>query len=350
VIPVHAWAAHAMTGPLAPWQLDRRDPEPRDVRIEILWCGVCHSDMHFARGDWGPISYPAVPGHEIVGRVVATGPQVTDLEVGDMVAVGCLVDSCRTCPSCAAGLENYCDQGAAGTYMGVETQTGRPTYGGYSSGIVVDRHFVFRLPAGLDPATAAPLLCAGITTFSPLRYWKVGRGTRVGVVGLGGVGHMGVKLAAAMEAEVTLFTTSPGKEKDAERLGATRVVRSREPEQMARVADSLDVILDTVSAPHQLDPLFKALYRDGTLVLLGMPSMPHPAFAAIPLIDRRRSLAGSGIGGIPETQEMLDFCAAHRIVADVEIIAMDRINEAWARMARSDVKYRFVIDSSTLAR
>jgi uncharacterized zinc-type alcohol dehydrogenase-like protein len=206
------------------------------------------------------------------------------------------------------------------------------------------------LPAGLDPATAAPLLCAGITTFSPLRYWKVGRGTRVGVVGLGGVGHMGVKLAAAMEAEVTLFTTSPGKEKDAERLGATRVVRSREPEQMARVADSLDVILDTVSAPHQLDPLFKALYRDGTLVLLGMPSMPHPAFAAIPLIDRRRSLAGSGIGGIPETQEMLDFCAAHRIVADVEIIAMDRINEAWARMARSDVKYRFVIDSSTLAR
>ena len=349
MIPVHAWAAQSSTGPLAPWRFDRRDPGPRDVRIDVMWCGVCHSDVHFVRGDWGPIAYPAVPGHEIVGRVAAMGHEVTDLQAGDLVAVGCLVDSCRTCPSCAIGLENYCDQGGTGTYMGVEKETGRPTYGGYSSGIVVNRHFVFRLPAGLDPAGTAPLLCAGITTYSPLRHWKVGRGTRVGVVGLGGIGHMGVKLAAAMGAEVTLFTTSPGKEKDARRLGAARVVLSREPDRMTKVADSLDVILDTVSAPHELDPLFNALYRDGTLVLLGMPSVPHPPSGAIPLINRRWSLAGSSIGGIPETREMLDFCAQHRIVADIEVVAMNRINEAWERMLRSDVKYRFVIDCSTLA-
>jgi alcohol dehydrogenase (NADP+) len=348
MIPVRAWAAHSASGPLAPWQLDRRDPGPRDVRIDILWCGVCHSDLHFVRGDWGPIAYPAVPGHEIVGRVVVTGSEVTDLAAGDLVAVGCLVDSCRTCPSCAAGLENYCDQGGTGTYMGVEQETGRPTYGGYSSGIVVDRHFVFRLPTGLDPASAAPLLCAGITTYSPLRHWQVGRGTRVGIVGLGGLGHMGVKLAAAMGAEVTVFTTSAGKERDAARLGASRVIRSREPDQMARTAESLDVIIDTVSAPHDLGPLFSALYRDGTLVLVGMPAVPHPPFSASQLINRRQSLAGSGIGGIPETREMLDFCAEHRIVADIEIIPMDHINEAWERMLRSDVKYRFVIDSSTL--
>jgi uncharacterized zinc-type alcohol dehydrogenase-like protein len=348
MIPVHAWAAPASTGPLAPWRFDRRDPGPRDVRIDIMWCGVCHSDLHFVRGDWGPIAYPAVPGHEIVGRVVVTGSEVTDLAAGDLVAVGCLVDSCRTCPSCAAGLENYCDQGGTGTYMGVEQETGRPTYGGYSSGIVVDRHFVFRLPTGLDPASAAPLLCAGITTYSPLRHWQVGRGTRVGIVGLGGLGHMGVKLAAAMGAEVTVFTTSAGKERDAARLGASRVIRSREPDQMARTAESLDVIIDTVSAPHDLGPLFSALYRDGTLVLVGMPAVPHPPFSATPLINRRQSLAGSGIGGIPETREMLDFCAEHRIVADIEIIPMDHINEAWERMLRSDVKYRFVIDSSTL--
>jgi uncharacterized zinc-type alcohol dehydrogenase-like protein len=232
--------------------------------------------------------------------------------------------------------------------MGVERQTGRPTYGGYSSGIVVDRHFVLRLPAGLDPASAAPLLCAGITTYSPLRHWKVGPGTRVGVVGLGGLGHMAVKLAAVMGAEVTLFTTSPAKERDAHRLGARHVVRSREPEQMGKTANSLDVIIDTVSVPHQLDPLFSALYRDGTLVLVGMPPSPHPPHNAFSLMMRRRALAGSGVGGIPETQEMLDFCAEHRIGADIEIVAADRINEAWERMLRSDVKYRFVIDSSTL--
>lgn len=349
MIPVHAWAAHAVAGPLAPWRFDRRDPGPRDVRIEILFCGVCHSDLHFARGEWGAIPYPAVPGHEIVGRVVALGREVTDLAIGDVVAVGCLVDSCGTCPSCATGLEQYCDAGATGTYMGVEKETGRPTYGGYSSAIVVNRHFVLRVPPGLDLAGAAPLLCAGITTWSPLRHWKVGRGTRVGVVGLGGLGHMGVKLAAAMGAEVTLFTTSPGKEKDAERLGAARVVRSLEPGQMAKAANSLDLILDTVSAPHQLDPLFETLSRDGTLVIVGLPPTPNPPHSAFSLVNRRRALAGSSIGGIPETQELLNFCAGHRITADVEVIAANRINEAWERMLRSDVKYRFVIDSSTLA-
>jgi uncharacterized zinc-type alcohol dehydrogenase-like protein len=349
MIPVHAWARPSATSPLAPWQFDRRDPGPRDVRIDILFCGVCHSDVHFGLGEWGPIPYPAVPGHEIVGRVVGMGGEITDLKVGDLVAVGCLVDSCRTCRSCAAGLENYCDSGATGTYFGVEKETGRPTYGGYSSGIVVNRHFVFRMPAGMDPAKGAPLLCAGITTYSPLRHWKVGRGTRVGVVGLGGLGHMAVKLAAAMGGEVTLFTTSPGKVKDAGRLGAAHVVLSRDSEQVAKTANSLDVIIDTLSVPHELDPLLTALYRDGTLVLVGLPPAPNVAPGAIPFVFRRRSLAGSGIGGIPETQEMLDFCAQHGITADIELIAAKQINEAWDRMLRSDVKYRFVIDSSTLA-
>jgi uncharacterized zinc-type alcohol dehydrogenase-like protein len=348
MFPVSAWAAHSANGPLAPWAFERRDCGPNDVRIAIDWCGICHSDVHFAKGDWGPVDYPAVPGHEIVGRVVQLGRGVSDLAVGETVAVGCLVDSCRVCPSCGVGLENYCDKGWTGTYAGVEKQTGRPTYGGYSTGIVVDRHFVLRLPSGLDPAAAAPLLCAGITTFSPLRHWKVGRGTRVGVVGLGGLGHMAVKLAAAMGAEVTLFTTSVGKEKDAERLGASRVVLSRDPDLMAQAANSLDVIIDTVSAPHDLEPFFNALYREGTLVLLGAPSSPHPSPNVFSLLFRRRSLAGSLIGGIRETQEMLDFCAAHKITADVEVIAARQINDAWARMLRSEVKYRFVIDVSTL--
>lgn len=348
MIPVHAWAAHSADGPLAPWSFDRRDPGSNDVRIAIDWCGICHSDVHFVRGDWGPTPYPAVPGHEIVGRVVQLGSAVTDLAMGDLVAVGCLVDSCRSCPSCGAGLENYCDAGWTGTYAGVEKETGRPTYGGYSSGIVVDRHFVLRMPAALDPAAAAPLLCAGITTYSPLRHWRVGRGTRVGVVGLGGLGHMAVKLAAAMGAEVTLFTTSPGKERDAERLGASRVVLSRDAAQMAKAAHSLDVIVDTVSATHDLEPYFNALYREGTLVLLGAPATPHPSPNVFSLLFRRRTLAGSLIGGIAETQEMLEFCAEHRITADVEIVAANRIDDAWARMLRSDVKYRFVIDNSTL--
>jgi len=349
MIPANAWAAHTPSGPLAPWRFDRRDPGPRDVRIEVLFCGVCHSDIHFARGEWGEISYPAVPGHEIVGRVVETGADVADLAPGELVAVGCLVDSCRSCPSCEAGLENYCDAGATGTYMGVEKETGRPTYGGYSSAIVVDRHFVLRMPETLDPAAAAPLLCAGITMYSPLRHWQAGAGTRVGIVGLGGLGHMGVKLAAAMGAEVTVFTSSKGKEQDAARLGASRVIRSRDPDQVAAAAGSLDLIIDTVSIPHDLDPLLDSLYRDGTLVLVGMPATPHPAQNPTLLVNRRLSVAGSGIGGIPETQEVLDFCAEHRIAADIELIAVDRINEAWDRMLRSDVRYRFVIDSSSLA-
>jgi len=349
MIPANAWAAHTPSGPLAPWRFDRRDPGPRDVRIEVLFCGVCHSDIHFARGEWGEIPYPAVPGHEIVGRVVATGADVADLAPGDLVAVGCLVDSCRNCPSCRAGLENYCDAGATGTYMGVEKETGRPTYGGYSSAIVVDRHFVLRMPETLDPAAAAPLLCAGITMYSPLRHWQTGAGTRVGIVGLGGLGHMGVKLAAAMGADVTVFTSSHGKEQDATRLGASRVIRSRDPDQVATAAGSLDLIIDTVSVPHDLDPLLHSLYRDGTLVLVGMPETPHPAQNPTLLVNRRLAVAGSGIGGIPETQEVLDFCAEHRIAADIELIAVDRINEAWDRMLRSDVRYRFVIDSSTLA-
>jgi len=349
MIPANAWAAHTPSGPLAPWRFDRRDPGPRDVRIEVLFCGVCHSDIHFARGEWGEIPYPAVPGHEIVGRVVATGADVADLAPGDLVAVGCLVDSCRNCPSCRAGLENYCDAGATGTYMGVEKETGRPTYGGYSSAIVVDRHFVLRMPETLDPAAAAPLLCAGITMYSPLRHWQTGAGTRVGIVGLGGLGHMGVKLAAAMGADVTVFTSSHGKERDATRLGASRVIRSRDPDQVAAAAGSLDLIIDTVSIPHDLDPLLQSLYRDGTLVLVGMPATPHPAQNPTLLVNRRLAVAGSGIGGIPETQEVLDFCAEHRIAADIELIAVDRINEAWDRMLRSDVRYRFVIDSSTLA-
>lgn len=349
MVSVHAWAAHSADGPLAPWHFERRDCGPNDVRIAIDWCGICHSDVHFAKGDWGPVAYPAVPGHEIVGRVVQLGSGVSDLAIGETVAIGCLVDSCRACPSCGVGLENYCDVGWTGTYAGVEKQTGRPTYGGYSTGIVVDRHFVLRMPSGLDPAAAAPLLCAGITTYSPLRHWKVGRGSRVGVVGLGGLGHMAVKLAAAMGAEVTLFTTSPGKERDAERLGASRVVLSRDPEHMAKTANSLDVIIDTVSATHDLEPFFNALYREGTLVLLGAPPSPHPSPNIFSLLFRRRSLAGSLIGGIRETQEMLEFCAAHKITADVEVIAASQLNEAWARMLRSDVKYRFVIDTSTLA-
>ncbi len=345
---VNAYAAHSAGMTLSPWSFDRRATGANDVRIEILWSGICHSDVHFASGDWGPQSYPAVPGHEIVGRVVELGSGVGDLAIGDMVAVGCMVDSCRTCPSCASGLEQYCNEGMTGTYMGVEKQTGRPTYGGYSTGIVVDRHFVLRMPAGLDPAASAPLLCAGITTYSPLRNWKVGAGTRVGVVGLGGLGHMAVKLAAAMGAEVTLFTTSPGKEKDAERLGAQRVVLSREPGAIAKAANSLDVIIDTVSAPHALDPFLGALDRDGTLVLLGVPPTPHPSPSVGNLIFRRRSLAGSLIGGIAETQEMLDFCGRHGVTADVEIIAAADITTAWERMLRSDVKYRFVIDVSTM--
>ncbi|MEP7380325.1 MAG: NAD(P)-dependent alcohol dehydrogenase [Gemmatimonadota bacterium] len=348
MIPARAWAATSASAPLSPWSFERRDVGANDVRIDIRYCGVCHSDLHFARSEWGEAPYPAVPGHEIVGHVAAVGSSVSDLKVGDVVGVGCLVDSCRTCPSCAADMENYCDNGNTGTYGGVEKETGRPTYGGYSNTIVVDRHFVLHIPQGADLAATAPLLCAGITTYSPLRHWNCAPGMRVGVVGLGGLGHMAVKLAKAMGAEVTLFTTSPGKTADAARLGASRSVISKDEAAMRAAANSLDLLIDTVAAPHNLDPYLNTLYRDGTLVTLGAPAEPHPQHQPFSLIFRRRAIAGSLIGGIAETQEMLDFCAAYKIGSDVEVVKMADIDTAWERMLRGDVKYRFVIDMSTI--
>jgi uncharacterized zinc-type alcohol dehydrogenase-like protein len=310
---------------------------------------VCHSDLHTARGEWPGTVYPVVPGHEIVGRVVATGTDVTKFSNGDLAAVGCLVDSCRTCPSCAEGLEQYCETGMVMTYNSPDAHMpGAMTFGGYSTAIVVDEDFVLRLSPRLDPAAAAPLLCAGITTYSPLRHWNAGPGTKVGVVGLGGLGHMGVKLAHAMGAHTVLFTTSPGKTADARRLGADEVVISRDAEQMAAHGSSFDFILNTVAVSHDLDPFLGMLKRDGTMCLVGAPALPHPSPGVFNLVFKRRALAGSLIGGLPETQEMLDFCAEHGIVSDIEMIRMDQINDAYERMLRSDVKYRFVIDMTTL--
>ncbi len=347
-MPTHAFAAHSATTPLAPFTFERRTPGPRDVQIQILFCGVCHSDLHTVRGEWGTIAYPQVPGHEIVGRVLAVGADVTRYKAGDTVGVGCLVDSCQTCASCGDGLEQYCENGFTGTYGSIEKQSGKPTQGGYSDGIVVDERFVVRIPDGMDLAGAAPLLCAGITTFSPLREWKAGPGKRVGVVGLGGLGHMAVKLAHAMGAHVTLFTTSAGKVEDGRRLGADDVVISTDKKEMKRVRNSLDLIIDTVSAPHDLDAELNLLRRDGTLVLLGGSPVPHPSPSVWPFITGRRRLAGSLIGGLPETQEMLDFCAAHGIVSDIELIDAKDINSAYERMLKADVKYRFVIDVATI--
>jgi len=348
MIPTNGFAAHDVASPLAPWRFERRDPGARDVQIQILFCGICHSDLHTVRGEWGPIKYPQVAGHEIVGRVVATGAEVTRWKAGDLVGVGCMVDSCRDCGSCGEGLEQYCENGMTGTYGGVEKQTGRPTQGGYSDTIVVDDHFVLRVPDNLDPAAVAPLLCAGITTYSPLRHWKVGPGSRVGVVGIGGLGHMAVKLAAAMGAHVVVLTTSPGKADDARRLGASEVVVARDKAAMATMANSLDVIIDTVGAPHDLEGEMALLRRDGALILLGASPEPHPSPSAFAFIVKRRTLAGSLIGGIAETQEMLDFCGEHGITSDIELIRAEEINEAYERMLTSDVKYRFVIDMSTL--
>ncbi len=343
-----AYAAQSATTPLAPFDFTRRDPGPRDVQMDILFCGVCHTDLHFARNEWGFTLYPCVPGHEIVGRVTAVGGQVKNFKPGDIAAVGCLVDSCRECGSCREGLENYCEKGSTFTYNGADKHTGGHTFGGYSTSLVADHDFVLRVPSSLDPAGAAPLLCAGITTYSPLRHWGVGKGSRVGVVGLGGLGHMAVKLAKAMGAEVTLFTTSPDKAEDARRLGASNVVISRDETAMQQQANSLNFIVNTVAAPHDLNPFINALRRDGTMCLVGAPDRPHPGLNAFGLIFARRSLSGSLIGGIRETQEMLDFCAEHKIVADIELIPIQRINEAYERMLKSDVKYRFVIDNASL--
>ena len=349
MIPASAFAAQSPDTPLGPFALNRRAPGPTDVHIEILFCGVCHSDLHTARSEWPGTVYPVVPGHEIVGRVVAVGSAVKKFKADDLAAVGCLVDSCRDCPSCADNLENYCEKGMVLTYNSPDAHIpGAMTYGGYSTQIVVDEHFVLRLPASLDPAAAAPLLCAGITTYSPLRHWKVTAGKKVGIVGLGGLGHMGVKLSHAMGAHTVLFTTSPGKAADARRLGADDVVVSKDADQMARHVGSFDFILNTVAAPHDLDAFIVLLKRDSTMCLVGAPASPHPSPAVFNLVFKRRGIAGSLIGGLAETQEMLDFCAKHGIVSDIELIRMDQINVAYERMLRSDVRYRFVIDMASL--
>ena len=343
---VKAYSATSATSPLAATTISRREPTASDVHIEILYCGVCHSDLHFARNEWNSTKYPAVPGHEIVGRVTAIGADVKKFKVGETVGVGCLVDSCRTCPDCRDGFEQFCN-GMVMTYGSEDKHLGGDTRGGYSQSIVVTEDFVLRIPANLNLAGTAPLLCAGITTYSPMRHWKVGPGQKVGIVGLGGLGHMGVKFARAFGAHVVLFTTSPGKAADALRLGAHEVVVSKDEKQMAAHAASFDFILDAVSAQHDVSAYLNLLKRDGNLVLVGAPEKPL-SVAAFPLIFKRRSFSGSLIGGLPETQEMLDFCGQHNITSDVEMIRMDQINEAYERMLKSDVKYRFVIDMASL--
>jgi len=343
-----AYAAQAPDSGLAPWQFEPREPRPDDVSIEILYCGVCHSDIHFVENDWGMTLYPVVPGHEIIGRVTGVGAEVASYKPGDLVGVGCMVDSCRECTSCARGLEQYCLNGMVMTYGGVDRHDGKITYGGYSERIVVSEDYVLRLPAGLDPASAAPILCAGVTTYSPLRHVGVKPGDKVGVVGMGGLGHMGIKFAKAMGAEVTLFTRSAGKADEAKRNGADHVVISTDAEQMQRAAGSLDYMLDTVPVEHDLNPYIGCLVVDGCYLLVGQLTPIEPTLAAMPLIMGRRSIMGSLIGGIAETQEVLDFCAEHDISCDVEMLDIKNINEAYARMKRGDVRYRFVIDMTTL--
>ena len=346
-MPVQAYAAESATSPLAPHPIDRRAVGPADVEIDILFCGVCHSDLHQARNDWKGTTYPIVPGHEIVGTVTRVGPAVTKFRPGDRAAVGCMVDSCRACASCNKGLEQYCENTCTYTYNGADKVSGGMTYGGYSERVVVDQAFVLKLAAAVDLAASAPLVCAGITTYSPLKHWRVGPGSNVGVVGLGGLGHMAVKFAHAFGARVTLFTTSPGKAADGRRLGADEVVVSTDADAMAKKAASLDFVLDTVSAEHDINAYLGLLKLDGTLVLVGAPENPLPV-AAFSLFTGRRSLAGSGIGGIAETQEMLDFCAAHGIACDIELIRIDQVNAAYERLLKNDVKYRFVIDMASL--
>ncbi|MBD9532521.1 NAD(P)-dependent alcohol dehydrogenase [Comamonas sp. CMM01] len=343
-MPVRGYAAHSATSALGLFSFVRRDPRPNDVAIEIEFAGVCHSDLHTVRGDWGVPRYPVVPGHEIIGRVTAVGADVTRFTVGQRVGVGCMVDSCQHCPACAQGLEQYCENGMTGTYNDVDRQDGTSTQGGYSERIVVSEQFVVNVPEHLDPAGAAPLLCAGITTWSPLRHWKVGPGSKVAVVGLGGLGHMALKLAKAMGAEVTLFSRSPGKEADAQRLGASHVVISTDPAQMKAVRGQFDLIIDTVPYVHELNPYVSTLAVSGTLVLVGYLGPLEEMLNTAPMVMGRKSVAGSVIGGIAETQEMLDFCGQHGITADIERIDIGSINDAYERMLKSDVKYRFVID------
>lgn len=345
---VLGYAAKSAQVPLAPLEFTRRDPRPDDVVMEVLYCGVCHSDLHQARNDWGFSTYPLVPGHEVIGRVTAVGQNVTKFKVGDFAGIGCMVDSCRVCQPCKQGLEQYCEEGNVQTYNGVDRHDHTPTYGGYSQTIVASQDFVLKMPAGLDLKAAAPLLCAGITTWSPLRHWKVGKGSKVAVVGLGGLGHMALKLANALGAEVTLFTRSPSKEADARRLGAHHIVLSTDDAQMAAVKGQFDLIIDTVPYVHDINPYMPTLNVNGTLVFVGYLGDLSPMINTMPLILARRSVAGSCIGGIAETQEMLDFCAKHGIVSDIEMINIQDINEAYERMLKSDVKYRFVIDMASL--
>ena len=345
---VKAYGTIAADADLKEMNIERREPTSKDVEIEILYCGVCHSDLHTARSDWGGTIYPVVPGHEIVGRVVRVGNEVTKLKVGDLAGVGCMVDSCRECSSCEHDLEQYCLSGHVGTYNGGDKHLGGHTFGGYSQKVVVDEHFVLKVPTNLNLAAVAPLLCAGITTWSPLRHWNVTKGSKVAVVGLGGLGHMAIKLAKGLGAEVTLFSRSAGKSDDALKLGADAVVISTDEAQMKSVLGKFDVIVDTVPYIHDVNPYVATLAINGTLVLVGYLGDLDPMLNTIPLIMGRRSVAASVIGGIAETQEMLDFCGEHNIVSEIEMIDMQNINEAYERMLKSDVRYRFVIDMKTL--
>lgn len=343
-----AYAATSPTSGLAPHSINRRELRADDVAIDIDYCGVCHTDIHFAENDWGATKYPVVPGHEIVGRVTAVGPDVKDYKVGDLVGVGCMVDSCRTCSACEDGLEQYCSEGMTGTYNGVDRYDGSITFGGYSTDVVVSDRFVVRVPEKLDPAAAAPILCAGITTYSPLRHFGVGKGHKIGVIGMGGLGHMGVKFAKALGAEVTIFTRSENKVSEAKKQGADHVVISTDEDQMKAATESFDFLLDTVPVQHDLGPYLNCLKHDGTHILVGLLEPIEPAIQAAQLVGKRRVLAGSLIGGMPETQEVLDFCAEHDITCDIEMLDIHNINHAFERMKKGDVKYRFVIDMKTL--
>lgn len=344
---VKAFGTEAAEAPLKSLNIQRRSVQAHDVEIEILYCGICHSDLHTARNEWHGTVYPVVPGHEIVGRVTSVGNHVKNFKAGDLAAVGCMVDSCRDCEYCKEGLEQYCSTGNTLTYNSPDSNLGVQTYGGYSESIVVDEHFVLRIPENLDPAATAPLLCAGITTYSPLKHWNVGPGKKVGIVGIGGLGHMGIKLAKAMGAHVVVFTTSVSKTADAKRLGADEVVLSTDKDQMSKYANSLHFVLDAVSASHDINAYISLLKVDGTIALVGAPEHPLPV-SAFSLIPSRRSFAGSMIGGIAETQEMLDFCGKHNITSDIELINIQQVNEAYERLLKGDVHYRFVIDMASL--
>lgn len=346
MVKSHGYAAHDAKSPLVPYRFDRRDPGPEDVVIDIEYCGICHSDIHQVRDEWGGSLFPMVPGHEIVGKVTAVGSAVTKFKVGDLAGVGCLVDSCRTCSNCKAGEEQFCEKQMVLTYNSKDKE-GNLTFGGYSTNIVVDQAYTLKISPKLDLAATAPLLCAGITTYSPLRHWKVGPGSKVGVVGLGGLGHMGLKFAHAFGAHVVQFTTSPGKAEDAKRLGADEVVVTKDADAVAKHANSFDFILDTVAAQHDLNQFANLLKRDGTLCLVGVPEQPLPVHA-FSIIFNRRSIAGSLIGGLRETQEMLDYCAEHNIVSDIEMTTFEQLPQAFDRVVKADVKYRFVIDVKSL--